>query len=61
VTASVDYREVFEVSGVLPENAWWHAAVRSEDLYIVHAEWFWSFVLTHEESTSIGPYFVENR
>lgn len=61
VTLSLDYREVFEVEGVLPGHAWWRAAVHAQDLYIVHGEWTWSFVLTHEEQDmGIGPFFVEN-
>jgi hypothetical protein len=60
VTRSIDYREVLEVEGLLPEHAWWRAAARSEDLYIVHGGWLWSFVLTHEEEIGIGPFFVES-
>lgn len=55
---SLDYCEVLEVEGALPDHAWCRAAARSEELYIVHGEWLWSFVLTHEEWMGIGPYFV---
>ncbi|MBX3212075.1 MAG: hypothetical protein KF850_08585 [Labilithrix sp.] len=61
VTTSLDYRDVLEVEGDLPEYAWWRVAVRNEDLYIVHSSWAWTFVLAHEErAMGIGPFFVEN-
>ena len=61
VATSLDYREVLEVEGVLPEHAWWRAAARGEDLYIVPSDWAWTFVSTHEEQAmGIGPFFVEN-
>jgi hypothetical protein len=61
VTTSLNYREVLEVEGVLPDHAWWRVAMPNEDLYIVDSEWNWSFVLTHEErDMGVGPFFVEN-
>jgi len=59
VTSTLDYTEVFEVSGQLPSHSWWRQEIGASDLYIVESDWRWSFVMTHEEiGLGIGPYTV---
>lgn len=54
--------EVYEVRGELPNHACWREHIGASDLYIVHGEWLWSFVMTHEEQgLGIGPFLVERR
>ncbi|MDX2086324.1 MAG: hypothetical protein SFX73_00685 [Kofleriaceae bacterium] len=56
----LDFEEAYEVRGTLPDHAWWREHVGASDLFIVHGDWLWSFVLTHEqEGLGIGPFFVE--
>ena len=60
VARSLDFEEVYEVRGELPNHAWWRGHIGASDLFVVHGEWLWSFVMTHEEGgLSIGPFFVE--
>jgi len=55
-----ELEEVYEVRGSLPDHAWWRAHIGASDLFIVHGDWLWSFVMTHEEKgMGIGPFFVE--
>lgn len=59
VTESLNFAEVYEVRGALPDHSWWRREIGPTDLYIVEGTWLWSFVMTHEETgMGIGPFFV---
>ena len=56
---SLNFAEVYEVHGTLPDHAWLRREVGPTDLYVVEGEWRWSFVMTHEEAElRIGPFCV---
>ena len=62
ITQSLNFEEVYEVRGKLPEHAWLRREMGASDVYIVDGEWRWSFVMTHEEiGLGIGPFFVLRR
>lgn len=59
IAQSLNFEEVYEVRGTVPEHAWLRREIGPTDLYIVEGEWRWSFVMTHEEAElGIGPFFV---
>lgn len=61
---SLDYVEVFELEGPLQSPTWWRRSWLTlggfDELFLTEKHFRWTYVITHEETMGIGPYFLEH-